>query len=182
MSIKEFNDIIRKTINEEKLPGANYVIVTKKKKHFGCLGHKALVPFIEENSIDTIYDLASMSKVISTTSCALKLVEKGQIRLFDSVQKYLPEFKHSSVRIYDLMTHTSGMRSYLAGAASMNNADEVWNKICELDLEYEKGTKIVYSCINYIILGKLIERVSKLGLDEFAKEEIFIPLEMKDTC
>ena len=182
MPIKEFNDIIRKVINEEKLPGANYVIVTKKKKTFGCLGHKALLPYIEENSLDTIYDLASMSKVISTTSCALKLVEAGKVRMFDSVQKYIPEFRHSGVRVYDLMTHTSGMKSYLAGAASLNNSEEVWQKIMELDLQYETGSKILYSCLNYIILGKIIERVSGMGLDEFASKEIFEPLNMKDTC
>lgn len=182
MPVKEFNDIIRKAINEEKLPGANYVIVTKKKKHFGSIGYKALVPFIEENNIDTLYDIASMSKVISTTSCAMKLVESGKIRLFDPVKRYIPEFKHESVRIYDLMTHTSGIRPYLAGAASMKDESEVWNSILELELEYEKGSKILYSCINYIILGKLIERVSGMGLDEFAKENIFIPLEMNSTC
>lgn len=182
MSVKEFNDIIRKTINEEKLPGANYVIVTKKKKHFGSLGHKSLIPFIEENNIDTMYDIASMSKVISTTSCALKLVEMGKIRLFDPVSKHIPEFKHTNVRIYDLMTHTSGLQPYLAGAADMKSADEVWNGILNLDLQYERGSKILYSCINYITLGKIIERVSGLGLDEFAKEYIFTPLEMKDTC
>lgn len=182
MPIKEFNDIIRKVINEENLPGANYVVVTPRKKQFGCLGNKAVVPEIEENSLDTIYDLASMSKVISTTSCAMKLVEEGKIRMFDAVQKYIPEFKHANVRIYDLLTHTSGMKSYLFGAASLNDPEEVWDKIMELDLEYERGSKILYSCLNYIILGKLIERVSGMGLDEYAKEVIFKPLEMKDTC
>lgn len=182
MPIKEFNDIIRKSINEENLPGANYVIVTPRKKQFGCLGNKAIVPEIEENSLDTIYDLASMSKVVSTTTCALKLIEDGKLRMFDSVQKYIPEFKHANVRVYDLLTHTSGMKSYLAGAASMNNPDEVWSKILELDLEYERGSKILYSCINYIILGKVIEKLSGMGLDQFASEVIFKPLEMKDTC
>lgn len=182
MSIKAFNDIIRKVINEENLPGANYVIVTPRKKQFGCLGNKAIVPAIEENNLETIYDLASMSKVISTTSCALKLIEAGKLRMFDAVQKYIPEFKHANVRVYDLLTHTSGMKSYLAGAANMNNPEEVWSKILELDLEYERGSKILYSCINYIILGKVIEKLSGMGLDEFAKEQIFEPLEMKDTC
>lgn len=182
MSIKEFNDIIRKVINEENLPGANYVIVTPRNKQFGCLGNKALVPEIEENNINTIYDLASMSKVISTTSCALKLIEQGKLRMFDAVQKYVPEFRHSNVRVYDLLTHTSGMKSYLPGAASLDNPEEVWNKIIELDLEYEKGTKILYSCINYIILGKVIERISGQTLDVFANEQIFKPLNMKDTC
>lgn len=182
MPIKEFNDIIRKVITEEKLPGANYVIVTPRKKTFGCLGNKAIVPTIEENSFNTIYDLASMSKVVSTTSCAMKLVEEGKLRMFDSVTKYIPEFKHSNVRVYDLLTHTSGMKSYLAGAANLDNPEEVWQKILELDLEYERGTKILYSCINYIILGKVIEKVSGMSLDAFANEVVFKPLEMKDTC
>ena len=181
MSVKEFNDIIRNTITNEALPGANYVIVTKKKKHFGCLGHKALIPKMEENTIDTIYDIASMSKVISTTSCALKLLEAGKIRLFDPVKRYIPEFKHNT-RIYDLMTHTSGLQPYLAGAAKMSTPEEVWNAILNLDLQYEPGSKILYSCINYITLGKLIERVSGTSLDKFAKENIFEPLEMNDTC
>lgn len=180
--MKRIEELINNAINNDNLPGANYVVVTKNKTIFGSLGNKALIPEIEKNDIDTIYDIASMSKVISTTSCALKLVENGDIRLFDPVKKYLPEYKHGNVRIYDLMTHTSGMKPYLPNASSLASKEEVWNKIIELDLDYEKGSKILYSCINYIILGKIIERVSGMTLAEFAKKEIFDPLEMKDTC
>lgn len=180
--MEKFNKLIENSILNEQLPGANYVIVTKNKKIFGSLGNKALIPEVEKNSLDTIYDIASMSKVVSTTSCALRLVENGDIRLFDPVKKYIPEYKHENVRIYDLMTHTSGMKSYLPNANTLKSAEEVWNKIIELDLDYEKGSKILYSCINYIILGKIIERVSGMSLAEFAKKEIFEPLEMKDTC
>lgn len=179
--MQKINEMIENAIKNENLPGANYVVVTKNKKIFSSLGNKALIPDIEQNSLDTIYDLASMSKVISTTSCALKLVENGDIRLFDMVKKYIPEFKHD-IRIYDLMTHTSGMIPYLPNVVELKNATEVWNKILSLDLNYETGTKIVYSCINYIILGKIIERVSGMSLDEYAKKEIFEPLDMKDTC
>lgn len=180
--MEKFNKLIENSILNEQLPGANYVIVTKNKKIFGSLGNKALIPEVEKNSLDTIYDIASMSKVVSTTSCALKLVENGDIRLFDPVKKYIPEYKHEDVRIYDLMTHTSGMKPYLPNANTLKSAEEVWNRIIELDLDYEKGSKILYSCINYIILGKIIERVSGMSLAEFAKKEIFEPLEMKDTC
>lgn len=180
--MEKFNKLIENSILNEQLPGANYVIVTKNKKIFGSLGNKALIPEVEKNSLDTIYDIASMSKVVSTTSCALRLVENGDIRLFDPVKKYIPEYKHENVRIYDLMTHTSGMKSYLPNANTLKSAEEVWNKIIELDLDYEKGSKILYSCINYIILGKIIERVSGMSLAEFAKKEVFEPLEMKDTC
>lgn len=180
--MEKFNKLIENSILNEQLPGANYVIVTKNKKIFGSLGNKALMPEVEKNSLDTIYDIASMSKVVSTTSCALKLVENGDIRLFDPVKKYIPEYKHEDVRIYDLMTHTSGMKPYLPNANTLKSSEEVWNKIIELDLDYEKGSKILYSCINYIILGKIIERVSGMSLAEFAKKEIFEPLEMEDTC
>lgn len=179
--IEGLEKIINQAVSEKAFPGACYALVTKNKSFFGCVGNKSLLPVVEKNQIDTIYDLASMSKVISTTTCAMILVERGVIRLFDKVQRYIPEYRHEKVTIYDLMTHTSGMKPYLSNVHKLKNAQEVWDNIINLDLEYETGSKIVYSCLNYIILGKIIERTSKMGLDEFAKKEIFEPLEMTDT-
>ena len=143
MSVKEFNDIIRETITNEALPGANYVIVTKKKKHFGCLGHKALIPNIEENTIDTIYDIASMSKVISTTSCALKLLEElGMVRKVTTV---------NNVERYDAMTyeHIHYVCDECGSVFDLPNFD---NEVIKEKFSNEVGGEINW--VNIILGGK----------------------------
>jgi len=180
--IEEFNELIIKGINESVVPGANYAIVFKDKMIFGSFGKRSLYPDVEENSLDTIYDMASLTKIICTTTSALLLIERGLLRLYAPVKKYLPEFKFDNISIWNLMTHTSGLPEGISGANTLKTPDEVMEKIKNLELKYEPGTKIHYSDIGYILLGKVIESITKKRLNEFAKEEIFDKLNMKDTC
>ncbi len=179
--IQEFNNLLQDAINEGAFPGANYAIVFKDKVLFGSFGKKSLIPNVEENDIDTIYDMASLTKIVSTTTAALRLIEKGKLRLYAPVKKYLPEFKFDNISIWNLMTHTSGLPEGLPRANTLSDPTEVWNKILNMELKYETGTKIHYSDLGYIILGKVIESIVKKPLNEFVKEEIFDKLNMKDT-
>lgn len=162
-------------------PGATYAIVTKNHIYTDFVGLKAKYPAEEENSIDTIYDMASVSKVVSTTTCLLKLMEAGKVRLFDTVQRYLPKFRHEKITIWNLVTHTSGLQPCLYNPSHIKSKEEAVKKVYEAELEFESGTKIQYSDLNYILLGFVIEAISGMSLDEFAKKEIFIPLGMVDS-
>lgn len=182
--MKEFDEYIGQALNNNVFPGCNIGIVLKDgndfKKCFYSYGKKALYPSIEENDIDTIYDMASCSKVISTTSCLFKLVELGKIRLYDFICVYLPEYKNTDITIWDLMTHTSGLPEGLVGSHTMTK-DEIFNGVMNIEKKYEKNTRINYSDVGYLTLGLLVEKVSNMSLDKFASKYFFEPLEMIDS-
>lgn len=179
--IEEFNNLILEGLKEGAAPGANYAIVFKDKMIFGSFGKRSIYPNVEENSIDTIYDMASLTKIICTTTCALRLIEQGKLRLYAPVKKYLPNFKFDNISIWNLMTHTSGLPEGVPHASGLKTPQEVYEKIDNLELKFTPGTKIHYSDIGYILLGKVIESITKKNLNDFAKEEIFDKLNMIDT-
>lgn len=178
--ITGLNDLINEAIKNEVFPGANYCLVADKV-YLNSLGNKSLYPSQESNNIDTIYDLASVSKVISTTTAIMLLLEAGKIRLYDSVSRYLPRFRHLDVVIWDLLTHTSGLQADVHKANKIKSKDELLNQIYACDPIYPKNTKIVYSDIGFMLLGFIIEEVTGTSLDVFAKKNIFDKLEMYDT-
>ncbi len=180
--IRLLEETMKEAINKEAFPGVTYAIVTKDKKFFGCLGNKSWFPERTENTEDTIYDLASLSKVISTTTAIMMLIEEGKLRLIDQVSDILEEFVHKDIRIFHLLTHSSGLAADIPYAATLKNTDEVKEKVFNQVLINPVGEKIVYSDIGYILLGLIVEKVSGMPLDLFAKERIFKPLDMKDTC
>jgi len=169
-------------IQNESFPGISYAIVGDKSEVFGYLGDKAWFLQKEVLTDDTIYDIASLSKVISTTTSILMLLEKGKLRLVDPVCKFIKDFNHEDIRIYHLLTHTSGLPADLVKAYTLKSRDEVISKVLNQQLINPIGAKIVYSDIGYILLGLIIENISNMSLAKFAKDNIFVPLEMNDTC
>ena len=179
---QELEQLILNAIENGSFPGANYAVVTKDKVWMGSLGNKELYPNVIENNIDTIYDMASLTKVICTTTCIMQLVEKGLLRIYDPVVRYLPDFKFSNITVWNLMTHTSGLPEGIYGPKDKMNTNDVWDVIYnKVDLKFEPGSKIVYSDINYIILGKLVEILTGLTIDKYSKINVFEPLGMIDS-
>lgn len=186
--IEGLNTLINEAIKDGVMPGANYALIKNGQKFFGSFGNKALYPEVEANDISTLYDMASVSKVISTTTCILLLMERGKLRLYDNVSTYVPEFKHQNITIWDLLTHSSGLPADISRAlyndisqTQFKNVEALKEHIFNVELKYEKNTKIVYSDLGFILLGFVVERISGMSLDKFAKENIFIPLEMVDS-
>ncbi|HHU55221.1 MAG TPA: serine hydrolase [Acholeplasmataceae bacterium] len=178
--ITGLNKLIEKAIAENTFPGANYSLIANGKKYFESFGNKALIPEVEKNDINTLYDMASLTKVIVTTTAVMILLEQGKIRLSDSVKLYVPKFRHSQITIWDLMTHTSGLPSDVPG--SLYRQDGGLEKyLLAPEVIYPKNTKILYSDMGYLLLGFVIESVSGMKLNEFAEKYIFEPLEMKDS-
>lgn len=181
MKLKELEKLIQSGVDNGAFPGATYAIVFKDKIYTNYVGNKALYPSIEENSVDTIYDMASCSKVISTASCILKLIETGKIRLFTKVSEIIPEFIHKDLTVWNLVTHTSGLIECVPNHANIKDSNEIWEKVMNADKPYPSNEHIKYSDLNFILLGEIIKRVSGKPLDEFVKSEIFDKLEMFDT-
>lgn len=179
--LEELNELVKTGVVDGAFPGANYAIILKDKIVMNSVGNKSLYPKVEENDINTIYDMASLTKIISTTTCVLKLIESGILRLYAPVKKYLPDFKFDNISVWNLMTHTSGLPEGVPHANTLKTKEEVWEKIQNLELKYEPGTKIHYSDVGYILLGRIIEVLTNKPLNKFAKEEIFDKLKMYDT-
>ncbi len=179
------DQIIEAEIVKKQLPGA-VVIVGRRGKIVWrrAYGDRALEPQPEPMTIDTIFDLASLTKVVATATSTMILIERGLARLGDPVSRYIPEFAEmgkKNITIEQLLTHRSGLiadndiKDYEQGPeAAIQN---IW-KLAPLA---EAGSKFIYSDVNYIVLAELVKRVSGKPVDEFALENIFRPLGMKDT-
>nr|MCW1957171.1 beta-lactamase family protein [Mycobacterium sp.] len=142
-------------------------------------------------TVDTIFDLASLTKIIVTTTAVLQLYEKGDVALDEPVQTYLPEFnpandpRRAQVTIRMLLTHTSGIGGDLShqgpwGLAAADKADGI-RRALTAPLEFDPGQTFHYSDIGFIILGTLVEKFSGEPLDVYAERNIFAPLGMTDT-
>lgn len=180
MKNEKIEKLLNKMVEENVFPGANYALITEKNCYFGSVGNKCIIPNIEENNIDMLYDLASLSKVVVTNTIITRLLYKNQIHLEDKVCDYLSRFKYQNITILDLLTHSSGLSSDLSWR-TVNSKEELLNNLFNLELEYTPGEKVLYSDIGFILLGLIIEKICGKKLDEVAKDEVFIPLGMNDT-
>ncbi len=174
--------LILQGISDGIFPGAvAYVSKAGELIFYEAFGNRMVKPEVKPMHKDTIFDLASLTKVVATTTLALMLAEKEQIDLEGDVADYLPEFERRGVTIKHLLTHTSGLPAWKPLYLDPGDATKVIEHLGTMPLEYQTGTKVVYSCLGYILLGKLLERVAKAGLDELADGLIFKPLGMRDT-
>ncbi len=188
MSAEKLNQIdalAAKDIADKKLPGAVVVIGHKGKIVFRkAYGNRALVPNVEKMTVDTIFDVASLTKVVATTTSIMILVERGQIRLNDTIGKYIPEIEDENVKkitIQQLLTHVSGFAPDFDLREKWTGRDGMLNALYKEKLRQPSGTKFVYSDINFIVLGEIIQRISNLPLNDFAKGEFLTPLKLNDS-
>jgi uncharacterized protein YbbC (DUF1343 family) len=177
--------LVEQAIAEKKLPGA-VVLVGRGDRvlYEKAIGHRAVSPATEDMTVDTIFDLASLTKVVATTTSVMKLVEDGRIRLSERVSDYVPGFERhnkGNITIRHLMTHTSGLRPDLDLGDPWTGADTAIALAVDEAPTSAPGERFVYSDINYELLGAIVHRVSGMPLNEFARTKIFEPLGMKDT-
>ena len=140
------------------------------------------IPEIKPMQRDTIFDLASLTKPIVIATLIMRCVENRTVELNEPLQNYLPEFSHPQVTVSQLLTHTSGLPAWRATYLESKNRNGVVNYLCQIPLDYPTGTQVVYSCLGYILLGKLLERLTDERLDALAQKWIFQPLGMNWTC
>ena len=176
---------LKKTSPTKKLPGAVVVIGHKGKIVYRkAFGNRALVPNVEKMTVDTIFDMASLTKVVATTTSIMILVERGQIRLNDTIGKFIPEIEDENVKkitIQQLMTHVSGFAPDFDLREKWTGREGMLNALYKEKLRQPSGTKFVYSDINFIVLGEIVYRISKLPLNEFAKSELFSSIKLRDS-
>ncbi|MBF4694370.1 serine hydrolase domain-containing protein [Fusibacter ferrireducens] len=179
--LEKIDKCITSGVQEGVFPGANYCLVIDDAEYYGSFGNKATHPVIEPNKLDTVYDIASLTKVVGTTTAILKLVEEGQLKLEDKVSQYLPFIDNDIVTIRHLMTHSSGYPALTPGTEEMTSVEPLLNDLRACTLEYEPDSKVVYSDVGFMYLGFIIEKITG-SLPRYLKEHFFKPLNMQDTC
>ena len=177
--------IVLEAIEEKKLPGAVVLVGHRDRIVYQkAFGNRALVPAVEPMTLDTIFDLASLTKVVATTTSVLMLVEDGRVRLNDRVSTYIPGFEKygkGDITVRHLMTHVSGLRPDVDLVDPWVGYDTAVELAIEEVPQSRPNERFVYSDINFFLLGDIVRRVSGMTLDEFARQRIFLPLGMKDT-
>src|ERR1019366_3695267 len=149
-----------------------------------AFGMRSLEPVREAMTVDTIFDVASMTKCIATATAVMKLVEAGKLRLNDPVAAYLPEVAKpgkENITIRELLTHFSGLREDLELKGRWKGREMAYQMAMDAEPAFPPGSRFLYSDINFEALGFVVEKVSGLSLDEYAARNIFEPLGMKET-
>jgi uncharacterized protein YbbC (DUF1343 family)/CubicO group peptidase (beta-lactamase class C family) len=179
------DDAIQGAIARHEIPGAVLIAGTADQIVYRkAYGYRSLEPEKTPNALDTIYDLASLSKNVGCATSLMVLVDRGKLDVHQPVAKYLPEFGQNgkdAITVEQLLLHRGGLVPDNPMKDYENGPNEAWKKICALKTTYEPGTKMVYTDVGFIVLGKLVERVSGQPLDQFARENVFAPLDMNDT-
>ena len=167
-------------------PSAVYLVAERGREVFAdAFGNAVVQPRHLAATLETIYDLASLTKPLLTGLLCARRVETGELTLDSSVSQYLPEFDRAdkqAITVRELLTHTSGLPAWrplyvLAGG----ERDKALLAIANIDLEYKPGTHVVYSDLGFIVLGFLLERLKGERLAELAQSEIFKPLDLNRT-
>jgi uncharacterized protein YbbC (DUF1343 family)/CubicO group peptidase (beta-lactamase class C family) len=177
--------VVGEAIDRGELPGA-VVLIGRGDDilYHHAFGRRAVEPSPETMTEDTIFDLASLTKVVATNTAVMQLVEQGRIRLADPVVRYIPAFgAHGKdhITIAELMTHTSGLPPDLPLEVEFSGWDDAIARASAVAPQAPPGTAFVYSDLNYFLLGDIVGRVSSERIDRYSRAHIFEPLGMTDT-
>jgi len=190
--VHTIDSILNIQVNSDKIPGA--VIEVKQgddvllKQAYGYAQkydyeHRLLAK-PDAMTVGTMFDIASLTKMVGTTTSIMLLVDRGQVHINDPVSKYVPAFgspDKASITIRNLLTHTAGLYEWYPMYYRASNKQETFKLIDELPLAFPIGAGRHYSDLGFTVLGEIIENISGLPLDQFEEQNIFIPLGMSHT-
>lgn len=177
---------VEQSIRDGVIVGASLWVEREGESYHKAFGNRALKPAVEPMTEDTIFDVASVTKVLATASAAMLCIERGLMKLDDPVAKHLPEFtgeRREKITIRHLLLHTSGLQVNLNGtkAPFSRSWDDARAQSCREKPMFEPGSAFSYSSTGSIVLGFVIEKVTGRHFDEFCTRELFQPLGMNDT-
>ena len=181
----KIDQVAREEVAAGHVPGAVILVGHRGKIVYRkAFGQCALMPLCRPMKADTIFDIASLTKVVATTTAIMELVDRGLIHLDKPAATYWPAFAANGkggITIRQLLTHTSGLRAGVASRPPWSDYDGAMEAIAEDQPVRAPGTQFNYSDVNFITLGEIVHRVSHMPLDVFCKREVFGPLGMKDS-
>lgn len=182
--LAEMDAAVAEAIAAKKLPGGVLWLEHRGQTCRKACGRRAILPAPEPMTEDTIFDVASLTKVVATTPAVMWLVEHGQVKLDAPVAAYLPEFAgegRDAITVRHLLTHTSGLRPDIGLKPDWSGYDEAIRLCCAERPQAAPDEKFIYSDTGFILLGEIVRRVSGQRLDEFAQRAIYEPLAMNET-
>ncbi len=190
--------VIDDAIRAGDIPGAVLSVVRRNEiVYLKAYGNKSVVPETVPMTVETMFDLASLSKCVGTTLSFMQLVEGGFVRLTDPVKRYIPGFKpwvdpetgeEVDIILRDLLTHASGLSDYydadlFVRRFGTNQPDSLMRVIAtEVERHFRPGSDFLYSCLNFITLQHILEKVTGERLCDYAEQHVFAPLGLKHTC
>lgn len=183
--LARIDGLVAEQIAKKRLPGCVVMIGRQGKIAFAkAYGDRRLEPSTEKMTLDTVFDMASLTKPMATATSIMLLVERGQVRLRDPVVEYLPEFAPNGkdkITIEHLLTHQGGLVPDNALADYKHGVEEAWRRIWGLELRNPVGEKFVYTDVGFLVLAKVVERVTGQSVAEFAAKNVYRPLGMDET-
>ncbi len=184
---RKLEQTIQTAIAEGQTPGVVISVGTEGKVlYLSAFGKRREVPSPQLMRVDTIFDLASVTKVAATAPAICLLWQKGKLDIHEPVKRYLPEFSgghKDKVTLLNLLTHTSGLpafKNYLKMGLK-GNYEAIIADICRTPLKAPPNKVFIYSDLGFILLGEIVRRVSGLDLNEFCRRQIYLPLQMRQT-
>src|SRR4029078_13088957 len=183
---EQLSALLQQHIEAGEFPSAVYLVGARDQIIYEvALGNSVVEPYRVANKIDTIYDLASLTKPLVTSLLCARRIELGELTLDSSVSHYVPEFERTDkqmITVRELLTHTSGLPAWKPlYLLAENEPERAAGSIASLDLEYKPGTRVVYSDLGFITLGILLERITGHSLMDLAQREIIGPLNLQHT-
>lgn len=184
-ALGRIDELVEEAMQARLMPGAVVLVgLGDQILYEKAFGQRAVEPVPEAMTIDTIFDLASLTKVVATTTAVMRLVEQGRVRLVDPVHTFLPGFERygkSAITVRHLLTHVSGLRPDVDLGDPWEGTDAALELAMAEVPTTRPGEQFVYSDINFFVLGAIVARVTGMPLDRYAAQEIFEPLGMIDT-
>ena len=179
------DDIVDEGLRQKKMPGCVVLIGHKDEViYHKAFGYRQLVPEQQPMLLDTVFDLASLTKPIATATSIMTLVESGKVDLDAAVASYIPEFAANgkdTITVRQLLTHTGGLIPDNSIKDYKDGPERAFENIHQLPTYVPPGTKFVYSDVGFIVLAELVQRISGLTIHEYSQQHIFAPLAMKET-
>lgn len=194
--LSQVDRIIEESIKTGEIPGAVLAVVRDgKMAYLKAYGNKSVYPSQEKMTVNTVFDLASVSKPVGTAIAFMQLVEQGRVRLTDNVSMYIPGFKpwtdtvtgrKIEIRVVDLLTHTSGLPPYAPVATIVEqsgapNPSALMNWISNCKRDFKPTSDFQYSCLNFVTLQNILQNITGMKLMDYSKKNVFDVLGMKNT-
>ncbi len=183
--LDQIDAAVQESIDKGHIPGAVVLVARQGKIAFHkAYGLRRKQPSEERMTVDTLFDMASLTKPIATATSIMMLMEQGKLQLSDRVSRYLPKFGQNgkeAITIEQLLLHTSGLIADNPVDDYRDGRAKAWERICNLRTLTEPGQQYLYSDVNFIVLGELIERISGESVDVFSRKHIYAPLGMRET-
>ncbi|MDF7672166.1 serine hydrolase [Lactobacillus sp. ESL0701] len=173
-------NLIESMVSERIVPGVNYAFIKNKQTFTSTVGFATIYPQVSQLSPFAQYDLASLTKVLATENIFLKLYGKGKLNFSEPLHDFIPEFTDRRVRLFHLLTHTSGIRGWINHRDELNH-DDLINAIIHLPVTDEFEHKMRYADTNFILLGLVIKQIYGRPVQEVAATEIFAPAGLSET-